>query len=369
VCALPGLDAAGHPGGRSLLASAGGDGTVRMWDPATGRPVGEPLTESPASITAIAPPGATGGNCPTLAADGTVRSWTAATASLATIPAPRHASALAAHATTDHDVLLTGDAAGFLHTTDPATGRPLHPPVRVDDGAVLALCLLPGNPVTVAAAGRSGTITLHPLNPAAATTDPPSRLLGHAGPVRALCLIQPPGQPPLLASAGNDATIRIWDLHTAAPCGGPLTGHDGWIWSLTALPSLPGQAPHVASAGADATIRLWDPLIGQQIGQPLTGHTDQVRALACVTAAGVRALLVSGGHDGTVRLWNPATGQHLRAIPLAAPVHALLQQPPDPRSRERTDNGATVTVGLRTGVLALDLHSSLFPPYLPQRDG
>jgi WD domain, G-beta repeat len=117
----------------------------------------------------------------------------------------------------------------------------------------------------------------------------------------------------------------------------------------------------VASAGADATIRLWDPLIGQQIGQPLTGHTDQVRALACVTAAGGRALLVSGGHDGTVRLWNPATGQHLRAIPLAAPVHALLQQPPNQPSRERTGNGATVTVGLRTGVLALDLHLSLFP--------
>ncbi|MGH3942942.1 MAG: WD40 repeat domain-containing protein [Pseudonocardiaceae bacterium] len=117
----------------------------------------------------------------------------------------------------------------------------------------------------------------------------------------------------------------------------------------------------MASAGADATIRLWDPATGHPIGRPLTGHTDQVRALTCATAPDGAILLVSGSHDGTVRLWDPTTATLVHTIPLAIPVHALLQRQPDPRSRERTGNGATLTVGLRTGILDLDIHRSLFP--------
>ncbi|MGH3801693.1 MAG: WD40 repeat domain-containing protein [Pseudonocardiaceae bacterium] len=176
-----------------------------------------------------------------------------------------------------------------------------------------------------------------------------------------LCLIEPSDHPQLLASAGNDGTIRLWNLHTATPHGAPLAGHNGWIWSLTTVPGPPGQGPRLASAGADTTIRLWDPLTGHPIGQPLTGHTDQVRALTCATTTDGAPLLVSGSHDGTVRLWDPATGAPLHTIPLATPVHALLPQQPDQRSRERTNNGAPLTVGLRTGILALDIHHCLFP--------
>ena len=40
--------------GRPLLASAGGDGTVRLWDPATGAPVGEPLRGHTGPVSAVA---------------------------------------------------------------------------------------------------------------------------------------------------------------------------------------------------------------------------------------------------------------------------------------------------------------------------
>jgi WD40 repeat protein len=369
VCPLPGWDPDGHPDGRTLLATTGQDGTVRIWDPTTGHPLGDPLAESPASIHALAARGTDGTDCLTLASDGALRRWSASSASLATIPSTGHTCSVIVHTDTGHDVLLTGDTAGLLHTTDLTTQLPLHPPVRIDDGAVLALCPLPGQPATLATAGRNGTITLHPLNPATGTTTTAPRLHGHTGPVRDLCLIEQPDHPPLLASAGNDGIIRLWDLSPAAPHGAPLTGHDGWIWSIITVPGPPGQGPRLASAGADATIRLWDPLTGHQLGQPLTGHTDQVRALTSATTAdGGSTLLVSGSHDGTIRLWDPTTGAPLHTIPLTTPIHALLQQQPDQRSRERTNNGATLTVGLRTGILTLDIHHSLFPTHPATRN-
>ena len=62
------------PDGRVLLATTSGDGTVRLWDPATGTPVGDPLTGHTGSVSgggavrcrtggSCSPPPATTGRC------------------------------------------------------------------------------------------------------------------------------------------------------------------------------------------------------------------------------------------------------------------------------------------------------------------
>ena len=40
--------------GRAVLASASYDTTVRLWDPATGQPIGEPLTGHTSAVEAVA---------------------------------------------------------------------------------------------------------------------------------------------------------------------------------------------------------------------------------------------------------------------------------------------------------------------------
>ena len=84
------------PGGK-LLASAGGDGTVRLWNPATGRPAGKPLqiTNTYNSVYGVAfsPDGKLLASADY---DGTVRLWDPATGQPAGAPLPPAPALLAA---------------------------------------------------------------------------------------------------------------------------------------------------------------------------------------------------------------------------------------------------------------------------------
>jgi WD40 repeat protein len=356
VCAISDAESA-HP---VLLATAGDDGTVRLWDPATRRPVGEPLVRSPEAIRGMSACSRSYADHVTANGDGTVRAWTSATASFHDSASPPRVYALAVLNSPDHASLLTGDITGRIHLSDLVTGHEACPPLQVDSRAVLVLCPLQDGTARVAAAGGTGLISIVAIS-SAGHLDRGPVLRSHNCPIRALSLIKYPDGRQLLAAAGNDGTIRIWDPDANAAQTGPLTGHDGWIWSLTAIPASSGSPPRLASAGADQTVRLWDPATGRSLADPLIGHTDQVRTVTTATSDDGRTVLISGGHDGTIRLWHPVTGAPGAVIPIGTPVQALIQDLPDPKSRERTADGATLTVGLRTGILTLDLHRDQFP--------
>ncbi len=109
-----------------------------------------------------------------------------------------------------------------------------------------------------------------------------------------------------LAVAGSqDNLIYVWDLRRRE-LSGVLKGHAAWILAAAISP----DGVHVASAGADASVRMWDVRTGQLV-RILEGHRGWVRALT-FTHDGQD--LVSGGYDQTVRIWKTQSGLQLRRL-------------------------------------------------------
>jgi WD40 repeat protein/transcriptional regulator with XRE-family HTH domain len=130
-------------------------------------------------------------------------------------------------------------------------------------------------------------------------------LEGHTNRVRGLAFAPDSRR---LASASYDGAIRLWEVG-AAPghrlCQ-TLVGHTEGVQSLAWSP----DGGTLASGGLDHTIRLWD--VGKGSTRAvLEAHSTIVYGLAFTPDS--RSLL-SGSEDGTLRLWETKSGESLRVI-------------------------------------------------------
>jgi WD40 repeat protein len=96
--------------------------------------------------------------------------------------------------------------------------------------------------------------------------------------------------------------VRLWDLEkgTEVRC---FEGHKGGVWRAVFSP----DGGRALTAGNDRTIRLWDVHTGEQL-RFIREHTAEVSCVA-FSPDGRRA--VSTGYDRTIRLWDLATGEEL----------------------------------------------------------
>ena len=269
----------------TILASAGFDRRIRLWDVATHRPLGAPLTGHRGYIFDLAfhPRGtllASGGQ------DGRVLLWDPKSHRLLGKPIISGCGSVLNVAFSPDGGILVAGGGNCITLWDLAKRSSLGPPLAGDDALVdlLASHLGMVRPTKIGALRQSAETFLAARQ----------RRFESWGTSVAF---SPDGKRVATPGNGNTNTITLRNPATWEPLGAPWTGHKDSPWSLTFSP----DSKILASGSFDATILLWDPENGQPVAPPLVGHRDKV---VRVTFSPKGQTLASGSSDGTVILWN-----------------------------------------------------------------
>jgi WD40 repeat protein len=282
-----------------LLATAGGDKTARLWDPATGKLL-RTLTGHTDAVWGVAfsPDGRL---LPTGSADHTARMWDVATGDclrtltrtvmrvlIRTLTAPGSAEAIAqvwGVAFSPDGRLLATAGDNMARVWDPATGKTLR--TLTSDGEIVWGVAFSPDGRLLATAAAGGTTRLWDV----ATGDCLRTLTGPRGGVKDVAF-SPDGR--LLATANRDGTARLWDPATGKSLR-ILTGHTREVGGVAFSPD--GRV--LATTSLDETARLWDVATGKSL-RTLTGHTGGVYDVAFSPDG---RLLATASNE-TAQLWN-----------------------------------------------------------------
>jgi small GTP-binding protein len=110
----------------------------------------------------------------------------------------------------------------------------------------------------------------------------------------------------ILACARDNQPVKLWEVHS----GKLFRTLEGADDSLCV--AFDQQGSTLASANYDGTVSLWDAHSGKLL-RTLEGHTGSVCGIAFASNG---RLLVSKSYDRTIRLWNCETWETLAVIPV-----------------------------------------------------
>jgi WD40 repeat protein len=239
------------------------DGTVRLWDAATGEQIGPALKhddeegdeegDEESVLGAVFSKDET--RILTWSADDTARLWDAATGGQIG-PALKHdRSVLGAVFSEDESRILTWSDDGTARLWDAATGGQIGPPLKHDDEESVF---------------------------GAAFSNNESRIL----------------------TWSTDDTARLWDAATGRQIGPPLSHRYAVVGA-----AFSKDERRILTWGADGTARLWAAETGEQIG-PALEHDGEDSVLGAVFSKDERRIL-TWGYDRTARLWTPETNEQI----------------------------------------------------------
>ncbi|WP_350222972.1 AAA family ATPase [Mycolicibacterium porcinum] len=320
--------------GRWIASIVDKDSTVRIWDANTGATV-HVLTIQRDDITsrALSPDGAlfaTGHR------DGTIRLWELATGKQLGEPIRAHNGwALGMAFSPDSGRLATGGADGALRLWDVATREPVNLKLPAHKGLVMdvdfsqdgqriaSVSYLVGSDQSAASSGMP-TDGLQLRITDVASGKPIIDGLTEFGYAGNDVAFSPDGR--RVAIGGSDGKIRVRDAETGAPVGLPLSGHTGQINRVR----FSRDGTIIISAG-DNTIHVWSAIPDRSIGTWLPGPTsDGSRPLPAAVSPDGRVVATRDvNNQSNIALWLMDTREHVRTIATGyrGPVSALAWRP------------------------------------------
>jgi WD40 repeat protein/predicted Ser/Thr protein kinase len=169
---------------------------------------------------------------------------------------------------------------------------------------------------------------------------------GHLGEINAVVL-STNGQEAL--SAGSDWTVKLWDVVSGRELRS-FVGHAQPVLRAVLSP----DNRFVLSASADGIIKLWDAVGGNQA----QFHDGREDALATVTLSGDGRISASGHPDGGFSIWDTATGRALRRFRSGQEIHRLRLAPDGRKIVSTTLSGFATIWDVETGRVARSVPGS-----------
>jgi WD40 repeat protein len=280
-----------------LLASAGKDGTVRIWDVSSSQLIRTiEASKTEVNVAVFSPDGR---SIATVDDDGRLKEWELATGRCLLDRFSHSGEAVVARFTGDGKMIFTGGRKdGRITIWDRSTG------LQVDSfracDADLENAVFSPDGSRLATVGKAGiTLWNWPGH---------TRIASIPGTKRVQGVVFTHDGMRLASAHEDDRTVRLWDVSSGSLLR-EFRGHTHGVFAVAF--SIDDRT--ILSAGDDGTIRLWDSTTGTERGAHL-GHSGRIWNVALSPDGGE---IASAGKDGTVRIWStePPLDQYRLPIP------------------------------------------------------
>jgi len=277
---------------RSMLVSGGQDGSVKMWDMATGRAsatftsdlvgCGEVLTLAVSQDVSL------------LAAAGLLGNlwlWDVAEGALLHQIRCGHGPVWSLAFSEDSRGIGAACEDGHVVFYNVCTGTCTSRILLDSEGAVACISFSKIDGIIAAAKGRFAELRdLHRRRLV-------QRFRGHWDTIN--CVRFSPDER-WLATASDDNTARVWDVESGEAVR-ILMGHLGIVSSL----SFSGDARRLVTASHDMTARVWSMESGE-CERVLSGHSDSLKSVVFGAAGDT---IATGSSDSCIRIWDAETAE------------------------------------------------------------